>query len=80
MNARVEVTRAVDGVGLCIKDPGNLSDKEILMDLTEADNGRMAFTTRAPIGSGVAVLAFNQPLNLVVHQVALAIATRENLR
>ena len=74
LDARVEVTRAIDGVGLCIKDLGSLSGKEIPMDLTAAGSGRMAFTTREPIGPVVAVSAFNHPLNLIVHQVAPAIA------
>ena len=74
LDARVEVTRAIDGVGLCIKDLGSLTGKEIPMDLTAAGSGRMAFTTREPIGPVVAVSAFNHPLNLIVHQVAPAIA------
>jgi acyl-CoA reductase-like NAD-dependent aldehyde dehydrogenase len=34
----------------------------------------MAFTRREPIGPVVAVSAFNHPLNLIVHQVAAAVA------
>ncbi len=75
LDARVEVTRAIDGVGLCINEIPNLAGKEIPMDLTAAGAGRMAFTTREPIGVVVAVSAFNHPLNLIVHQVAPAVAT-----
>ena len=74
-DARVEVTRAIDGVGLCIKEIPNLAGKQIPMDLTAAGAGRIAFTTREPIGVVVAVSAFNHPLNLIVHQVAPAVAT-----
>ena len=74
VDARIEVTRAIDGVGLCIKELSHLAGKEIPMGLTEAAAGRMAFTTREPIGPVVAVSAFNHPLNLIVHQVAPAIA------
>jgi len=74
MDARIEVTRAIDGVELCIKELLHLRGSEIPMDLTEASTGRMAFTTREPIGPVVAVSAFNHPLNLIVHQVAPAIA------
>ena len=74
IDARVEVTRAIDSVELCIKELSHLTGKEIPMDLTEAGAGRMAFTTREPIGPVVAVSAFNHPLNLIVHQVAPAIA------
>jgi acyl-CoA reductase-like NAD-dependent aldehyde dehydrogenase len=37
--------------------------------------GRIAFTQKEPVGVVVAVSAFNHPLNLIVHQVAPAIAT-----
>ena len=74
MDARVEVTRAIDGVGLCIKELSHMAGTEIPMDLTEAGAGRMAFTTREPIGVVVAISAFNHPLNLIIHQVAPAIA------
>ncbi len=74
VDARVEVTRAIDGVELCVKELAHLSGKQIPMDLTEAGAGRMAFTSREPIGIVVAVSAFNHPLNLIVHQVAPAVA------
>ena len=44
------------------------------MGLTPASTGRLAFTTREPIGVVAAISAFNHPLNLIVHQVAPAIA------
>lgn len=74
IDARVEVTRAIDGVGLCIKELSHLVGTEIPMDLTAAGAGRMAFTSREPMGVVVAVSAFNHPLNLIVHQVAPAVA------
>jgi len=74
LDARVEVTRAIDGVELCIKELSHLGGDEIPMDLTEAGAGRMAFTAREPIGPVVAVSAFNHPLNLIVHQIAPAVA------
>ncbi len=74
IDARVEVTRAIDGIGLCIKDLANLGGEQIPMDLTAAGAGRLAFTQREPIGPVVAVSAFNHPLNLIVHQVGPAVA------
>jgi len=74
MDARVEVARAIDGVELSVKEIAHMGGREIPMDLTEAGAGRMAFTTREPIGVVVAVSAFNHPLNLIVHQVVPAIA------
>ena len=74
IDARVEVTRAIDGVETCANDLGNIIGKEIPMGLTEAAKNRIAFSIREPIGPVVAVSAFNHPLNLIVHQVAPAIA------
>ncbi|MBU3709750.1 MAG: aldehyde dehydrogenase family protein, partial [Burkholderiaceae bacterium] len=74
IDARVEVARAIDGVELCIKELGHLVGTEVPMGLTPAAAGRLAFTTREPIGVVVAVSAFNHPLNLIVHQVAPAVA------
>lgn len=74
VDARVEVSRAIDGVALCAKEISNLTGTQIPMDLTQAGAGRVAFTTKEPIGVVVAVSAFNHPLNLIVHQVAPAIA------
>lgn len=75
IDARIEVTRAIDGVELCIHEIGQMAGKEIPMDLTAAGSGRIAFTQREPIGVVVAASAFNHPLNLIVHQVAPAVAT-----
>ena len=46
----------------------------IPMGLTPGTGKRMAFTRREPVGVSVAVSAFNNPLHLIVHQVAPAIA------
>lgn len=45
------------------------------MGLTPASDGRRAWTIKEPIGIVAAISAFNHPLNLIVHQVAPAIAT-----
>ncbi|KAA0444651.1 MAG: aldehyde dehydrogenase family protein [Candidatus Thioglobus sp.] len=73
-DAKVEVTRAIDGVGLAIAGIRSIKGYEVPMDLTEAGAGRLAFTTLEPIGVVVAVSAFNHPLNLIVHQVVPGIA------
>jgi len=74
IDARVEVARAIDGVEQCVKELSHMTGTEIPMDITKAGAGHMAFTTREPIGPVVAVSAFNHPLNLIVHQVATAVA------
>ena len=74
VDAHIETERAIDGVELAIAELLHLRGTEIPMDLTAAGAGRMAFTKREPIGPVVAVSAFNHPLNLIVHQVAPAVA------
>ena len=73
-DAKVEVDRAIDGVETCAAEIANNAGIEIPMDLTPAGSGKMAFTVMEPIGPVVAVSAFNHPLNLIVHQVAPAVA------
>lgn len=73
-DARVEVTRAADGLRNAAEEIRNLAGREIPMGITPATEGRLAFTTREPIGVVAAISAFNHPLNLIVHQVAPAIA------
>jgi acyl-CoA reductase-like NAD-dependent aldehyde dehydrogenase len=73
-DARVEVTRAIDGVRDAAGEMRNFAGHEVPMGLTAASAGRWAFTVKEPIGVVVAISAFNHPLNLIVHQVAPAIA------
>ncbi len=74
VDSRVEVARAIDGVKLCIEHLRTHHGKVIPMQGTPAAQHRVAFTQREPIGVVVAVSAFNHPLNLIVHQVATAVA------
>lgn len=73
-DAIVETTRAIDGVHNAADELRNFGGREIPMGLSAASEGRWAFTTREPIGVVAAISAFNHPLNLIVHQVAPAIA------
>ena len=71
----VEVTRAIDGVRLCVETLRGHPGQVIPVATTPATLGRIAFTQNEPVGVVVAVSAFNHPLNLIVHQVAPAVAT-----
>jgi len=71
----VEVTRAIDGVKLCMESLRTHAGEVIPVGTTQATTGRVAFTQKEPIGVVVAVSAFNHPLNLIVHQVTPAVAT-----
>ena len=74
IDSRVEVARAIDGVRLCVEALRTQHGSEIPMGVTAAAANRLAFTRLEPIGVVVAVSAFNHPLNLIVHQVAPAVA------
>ncbi len=73
-DARIEVDRAIDGIGNAADELRNFTGREIPMGLTAASDGRWAFTTKEPIGVVFAISAFNHPLNLIVHQLTPAIA------
>lgn len=73
-DSRVEVARAIDGVKLCIETLRTQAGHVIPMQFNAASAHRMAFTQYEPIGVVVAVSAFNHPVNLIIHQVATAIA------
>jgi acyl-CoA reductase-like NAD-dependent aldehyde dehydrogenase len=74
-DARVEVTRAIDGIRIAVAEIQNIQGYEVPMDMTAAGVGHTAFTIMEPIGVVVAVSAFNHPLNLSIHQVIPAVAT-----
>ncbi len=74
LDSRVEANRAVDGLKLCIEAIRSDQGEVVPVGGTASGAHRMAFTRREPIGVVVAVSAFNHPLNLIVHQVAAAVA------
>lgn len=73
-DSKVEVLRAINGVKLAAEHIGQLKGEQIPMGLTKASEGRIAFTTREPIGVVASISAFNHPLNLIIHQSVTAIA------
>ncbi|WP_115708359.1 aldehyde dehydrogenase family protein [Legionella sainthelensi] len=73
-DAAIEVSRAVDGINNAADELRHFAGKEIPMGLTPASEHRWAFTIKEPIGVVAAISAFNHPLNLIVHQIAPAIA------
>jgi acyl-CoA reductase-like NAD-dependent aldehyde dehydrogenase len=75
LDSRVEVARAIDGVRNAVECMRTESGREIPMNLNATSANRFAFTRREPIGVVMSVSAFNHPLNLIVHQVAPAIAS-----
>lgn len=74
LDSRVEVSRAIDSLRLCVEAVRREAGEVIPMGITASSMQRLAFTTPEPIGVVVAVSAFNHPLNLIAHQVGPAIA------
>ncbi|MFK7815555.1 MAG: aldehyde dehydrogenase family protein [Gammaproteobacteria bacterium] len=70
----VEVARAIDGIHLCIETLKTDQGEIIPTGMSPSSAKRIAITQKEPIGVVVAVSAFNHPLNLIVHQVAAAVA------
>ncbi|MFC5049808.1 aldehyde dehydrogenase family protein [Rubritalea spongiae] len=70
----VEVNRAIEGIKLSAEAIKTLTSAPVPMGHTPASDHRIAHSSREPIGVVFAISAFNHPLNLVVHQVATAIA------
>lgn len=73
-DARVEASRAVATIELCAEETLRTHGEMIPMERTPAGKDHIAFTVRDPIGSVLAISAFNHPLNLIAHQVGCAIA------
>ena len=74
MDSRVEVKRAIAGLGMCAEHVAQHAGEVVPLTPDNAHTKRMGFTQKEPIGVVVAVSAFNHPLNLIVHQVGAAVA------
>ena len=72
--ARVEARRAVDTFAFAAAEARTMAGEMVPVDAVAAGFGRVAFTTRVPVGVVAAITPFNFPLNLVAHKVAPAIA------
>ena len=74
LDSKVELDRAIQGIREAANSVNRIVGREIPMGLTPGSANRKAFTIREPIGTVVAISAFNHPLNLIVHQVIPAVA------
>jgi len=74
IDSKVEVTRAIDSIRICVDCLRGSAGEAVPMGSNAASTGKLAFTTREPVGVVVAISAFNHPLNLISHQVGPAIA------
>ena len=74
VDSRIEISRAMDGIKLCIDCMRRESGSMPVVNSAAATRHHLAFTTKEPVGVVVAVSAFNHPFNLIVHQVGPALA------
>lgn len=74
VDARAEAVRAADSVRVCVDVLRTQHGTDIPMNINAASSHHMAVTRWEPAGPVVAISAFNHPLNLIVHQVATAVA------
>lgn len=70
----VEIDRGIDGIQVCIEELRTNAGSVIPMDINATSASRVAFTQFEPIGVVVGISAFNHPFNLVIHQLAPAVA------
>ena len=75
VDTQIEMNRAIDGVLNCVDLIRNEHGTEVPMQINPASANRVAFTRKYPRGVVLAFSAFNHPINLIVHQVAPAVAT-----
>ena len=72
--ARVEATRAMSTYTFSAVAARTLAGEMVPMEGSQAGEGKLGFTIRAPIGVVGAISPFNFPLNLVAHKIAPALA------
>ena len=74
IDSRVEAERAINGIKICVETISSEAGTRYALPEADPGNMRFGFTSKEPVGVVVAVSAFNHPLNLIVHQVAAAVA------
>jgi len=74
VQARKEVTRAVNTMQLSAEEAGRIIGATIPFNAVLGSEDRVGYETKFPVGIVVAITPFNDPLNLVCHKLGPAIA------
>ena len=75
-SAKSEITRTVEIIKQTIETAKNICGKTVPADTTSANQkGKLAITTRVPIGIVLAISPFNYPVNLAMSKIAPALIT-----
>jgi glyceraldehyde-3-phosphate dehydrogenase (NADP+) len=72
--ARLEVQRCAETIRLAAEEARRLTGETIGFDQRPGSDERFGYVEREPIGIVLAITPFNDPLNLVAHKIAPAIA------
>lgn len=74
VQARKEVTRALNTMQLSAEEAGRISGASIPFNAVPGSEDRVGYEVKVPIGIVVAITPFNDPLNLICHKLGPAIA------
>ncbi|UFJ40901.1 aldehyde dehydrogenase family protein [Brevibacillus humidisoli] len=72
--AKAEVARTIETYRFAAEEAKRIHGESLPLDAAPGGEGRLAYTTREPIGVIGAITPFNFPMNLVAHKVGPAIA------
>lgn len=72
--ARAEVKRAIDGLAYAAEETKRVGGEVLRMDGDYRESSKLGYWIREPVGIVLAITAYNDPLNLVIHKTAPAIA------
>jgi acyl-CoA reductase-like NAD-dependent aldehyde dehydrogenase len=70
----VEVARAADTLRLSAEEAVRITGEHVPMDASGLGAGKLALTTRFPVGVVAAITPFNGPVNLAAHKLGPALA------
>lgn len=73
-DAKIEVERTIQTYKFAAEEAKRINGETISMDAAPGGDGKIAFTTREPLGVVGAITPFNFPMNLVAHKVGPALA------
>jgi acyl-CoA reductase-like NAD-dependent aldehyde dehydrogenase len=74
-----EVERTIETYKFAAEEAKRIHGETIPLDASRSGEGRVAYTTREPIGVIGAITPFNFPMNLVAHKVGPAIAAGNSI-
>ncbi|MBO8163287.1 MAG: aldehyde dehydrogenase family protein [Brevibacillus sp.] len=72
--ARAEVARTIQTYRFAAEEAKRICGETVPLDAAPGGEGRVAYTTREPLGVVAAITPFNFPMNLVAHKVGPALA------